>query len=295
MSTTKKDFYDVLGVSKNSSADEIKKAYRKLAVKYHPDKNQGDKNAENKFKEASEAYEVLSDAEKRKKYDMYGHHWENPNAYYQQQQGPNTDNAGDFFGGGGGFSDFFDNFFTGSQRRSGGSGRMRFKGEDLNATLDLTLDETFHGTQRVLNTGKERLRIRVKPGAKNGQKIRLRGKGSPGLNGGPSGDVFVTFKVSEHPYFDRHGDDLYQTIVVDLFTALLGGHVNVKSLKGDVKFRIPPETSPGKTLRMKKLGMPRYDRPGEYGDMYLKVEVRFPENMSSKEIELVEQWRRLRG
>jgi curved DNA-binding protein len=294
-----KDYYKILGVERKASADEIKKAYRKLAVKYHPDKNSNNKQAEEKFKEMNEAYEVLGNTEKRKKYDELGENW---NQHRQHGGGEGNfdwskwQNAGggrrrtsneDMFGGEGDFSDFFSNIFGGN----GGSTRSRQprKGNDYEAALNLTLEEAYTGTTRQLETDGEKLQVKIKPGVKEGQILRMKGKGGAGMNNGPRGDVLMTVHVESHNYFERKNDDLYCEMPVDLYTAILGGKTLIKTLKGDIRMDIAKETESGKTLRLKGMGMPKFGKENEFGDLYAKVKILIPKNISSEEIELFEK------
>jgi curved DNA-binding protein len=308
-----KDYYKVLGVEKTATADQVKKAYRKLAVKYHPDKNPGNKAAEEKFKEINEAYEVLGDAEKRKKYDELGENWK----YYQQGGGSPTGAEGfdwsQYSGGGqrgrthtytsedfneGGFSDFFESIFGGGGfgRASGGAGgRARAqKGEDYRADMEISLEEAYAGTTRQLNVNWQTLQMKIKPGTHDGQVLRLKGKGGTGRSGGASGDIYITVHIPKHPHYEIKGDDLYCDIPVDLYTAVLGGKALVRTLKGAIRIDIAKGTHNGKLLRLKGMGMPRYGKAGEAGDLYAKVNVQLPENLSSKETELFQELAKLR-
>ncbi len=291
-----KDYYKILGVDKNASPEDIKKAYRKLAVKYHPDKNKDDKKAEERFKEINEANEVLGDPEKRKQYDAFGENWKYAQANggaggFNGFGGPGGYRPGapgefaDMFGSGGNFSDFFESLFG----QQAGRGRGPRKGQDYGAEMPITLEEAYAGTERLLNVNGQQLRIRLKPGIADQQSIRLREKGGPGAFGGPNGDVLITIQVAEHPQFVRKGDDLYVTVPVDVYTAVLGGKVPVQTLKGEIKVDIPARTDNGKTLRLKGLGMPVYDRPGEYGNLYVAVALHLPARISEKEMELFRQ------
>ena len=315
-----KDYYKILGVSKNASQEDIKKAYRKLAVKYHPDKNQDDKKAEERFKDIAEAYEVLKDPEKRKRYDELGANWK----YYQQNDGgaggfdwskykgrggTRVEFEGDFgdLFGGGGFSDFFNSFFGGfgagstgrSQFRteSGGSSFDRSsafgaKGQDLESQMSISLEEAYHGVTKILNVNGNQLRLKIKPGIRDGQTLRLKGKGGPGVNGA-AGDLYLKINISPNATFERKGDDLYVDLPVDLYTAILGGKTNVKTLKGAVSVNIPKGTENGKTLRLKGLGMPNYENNHVFGDLYAKVRVSIPKNLSEEEINLFKQLKQL--
>lgn len=292
-----KDYYKILGVDRNATADEIRKAYRKLAVKYHPDKNKDDKKAEEKFKEVNEANEVLSDPGKRKQYDAYGESWKyaqtngGVGGYGNPEQGGSrqrpTGEFGDIFGNGGNFSDFFESLFG----QQAGRGRKTGKGQDYNADMHITLEEAYNGTERLITTehSPQPLRIRLKPGIGHEQTIRLREKGGPGAGGGPDGDILITILISDHEKFGRKGDDLYVKVPVDIYTAVLGGKITVATLKGDIKVDIPARTDNGKTLRLKGLGMPVYNRPGEFGNLYVEAELHLPAHISQKEIELFQQ------
>ena len=296
-----KDYYKILGVERKASADEVKKAYRKLAVKYHPDKNPNNKAAEEKFKEMNEAYEVLGNEEKRKKYDELGENWN----HYQQQGGKegnfdwskwqNTGGGGrktytsgeDMFGNEGDFSDFFANVF-GDGGRSTRSKQPR-KGNDYEAELSISLEEGYSGTTRQLETDGEKLQIKIKPGVKEGQILRLRGKGGHGLNNGPRGDIFIRIHLETHPHFERKDDDLYYDIPVELYTAILGGKSLVRTLKGNIRIDIAKETESGKILRLKGMGMPKFGTENEFGNLYAKVKISIPKNLSQKETELFEK------
>lgn len=298
-----KDYYKILGVSKSASQDEIKKAYRKLALKYHPDKNPGDKSAEAKFKEANEANEVLGDTEKRRRYDELGSNW---NAYQQpggsggfdwgkyQQQGGQTfysdfGDLGGSFGGGGGFSDFFEAFFGGG---FGGSkqqkGKRVSKGQDLEAELPITLEDAYNGAEKIFDVNGQKIKLKIKKGVNDGQMLKLAGKGNPG-QGGANGDLLIRIRIENHPIYKRIEDDLYMDLPVDVVTAVLGGKTDVSTLKGRIKVSIPPETPNGKTLRLSGMGMPKYGKENQHGDLYAKIELETPKNLSAEEIKLYKQ------
>lgn len=296
-----KDYYKVLGVERSASQDEIKKAYRKLAVKYHPDKNPDDKVAEEKFKEISEAYQVLGNADTRKKYDELGANW---------KQYENSGFSG--FGGGGqgfnasGFSDFFDMFFGGQGGAGfdirdfmGGMGGGRrstrpAKGSDLNATINMTLLEAYQGSQRMIDLGGNTIKITIKPGVRDGQVLRIKGKGNLGRNGGDNGDLLIKVSITNDHVYQRDGDDLIRNINVDVYTAILGGKITVTTLKGDVNVPIKPLTQNNSTLRLKGMGMPHYDKEGA-GALLLKVQLLLPEHFSQKELELIKEAKELKS
>ncbi len=300
-----KDYYKILGVAKTATAEEIKKAYRKLAVKYHPDKNAGDKTAEEKFKEVNEAYEVISNSEKRKKYDELGDNWR----YYQQHnanEGKDFDwskwtsapdngqrqytysTQGQQFGD---FSDFFESVFGGEARRPGAP--RSWPGNDLQAELSISLEEAYTGCKRQIALNNEKLQLNIKPGIADKQLLRLKGKGEPGRNGGAAGDLYITVHVEPHSHFERKGDDVYASVPVDLYTMLLGGKATIHTLKGFIRIDIPPGTPNGKVLRLKNMGMPVYEKPGEYGHFYAKAEVLLPKKLTEKEKQLFTELRKL--
>jgi curved DNA-binding protein len=301
-----KDYYKILGVDKNATPKDIKKAYRKLAAKYHPDKTKGDKTAEEKFKEVNEANEVLSDPEKREKYDTLGANWQ---AYeqaggdwrqYAQQQpgGQNTyyyeGDPSEFFGGHAGddgFSSFFEQFFGSRSKGGFGGGRQRtsrsFNGGDIEAELPITLLEAYQGGKRTFELNGQKLRITIKPGSYDGQKLRIKGKGQPGVNGGAKGDLYIKLRVQPDARFERKGNDLWVTKTIDLYTAILGGKIEIPTLTGSVKMNIPKGTDNGKTLRLKGKGMP-INGTKSFGDLMVKIKVVLPKNLSKEEEELFE-------
>lgn len=306
-----KDYYKVLGVGKDASQGEIKKQYRKLAVKYHPDKNQGNKQSEEKFKEMGEAYTVLSDPEKRKKYDTLGADWKQ----YEQagsgaqggggfsqwaQQGRGQQNshfysADDFEGAD--FSDFFNSFFGGGasgRRPSAGFRETPLKGQDFETQMNITLSDAYHGVESMLALGEEKIKITVPPGVRDGQVLRVKGKGGKGRRGGESGHLYLHVTVEPDSRFERKEDDLTTEIHVPLYKAVLGGNVTVTTLKGNVNIKVPPETQSGKTLRLKGLGMPVYLKKGESGSLFVRILVDIPQNLTAREIELFRQLSSLR-
>ncbi len=302
-----KDYYKILGVSKTASQDEIKKAYRKLAVKYHPDKNAGDKVAENKFKEANEANEVLSKPDKRKQYDELGENWQ---SYQQaggyanqgggrpggsrQQRGGGGFSTEDFYGGGGQFSDFFENIFGGGSPGGGRSGRRASTGEDLQAEMHITLEEAFHGASRQVTIGETKVNMKLKAGVSEGQVLRLKGKGEAGRGGGANGDLLITMHILPNAKFERKENDLYFDQPVDVYTAVLGGKIAVQSISKTVNMTIAAGTDSNKILRLKGLGMPHYKTPETFGDAYVRVVIQTPKNLSGQEKALFEQLSGLR-
>lgn len=290
------DYYKILGLSKTATAEDIKKTYRKLARQYHPDTNK-DAGAQKKFQEINEANEVLSDPDKRKKYDKYGKDWQHGEAYEKarasQQQGFGGQQYGQQFGGDddGHFSDFFSSMFGGGGRRTQG----KFKGQDLNATLQVKLSDTFATHQQTITINGKNVRLTIPAGIEHGQVIKLKGYGSAGVNGGPAGDLFITFDISNNTAFKRTGSDLHLDQDIDLYTALLGGDVTINTLHGKIKLKVKPETQNNTKTRIKGKGFPVYKSDGDFGDLFVTYTVKLPENLSDKEKELLEQLQKLRG
>lgn len=284
-----KDYYKVLGVNKASTQDEIKKAYRKLAVKYHPDKNKGDRKAEEQFKEISEAYEVIGDPEKRKKYDSVGQNWQQfagqgPFHYSDKRAPDNFDDSTDPFGRSG-FSDFFESLF-GGMGRGGHNYNFEFEGaHDLTADISITLEEAYHGTKRVIDLGGEKIRVTIKRGAYDGLQLKIKGKGHRAPFG-HSGNLILTIHVLPDPIYTRHGNDLVKEISVDMFTALLGGPQEVHAMGSKLQINIPAGCQSGKKLRVPRKGMPIYGKPGEHGDLIIEVKVMVPTSLTTEEKDL---------
>lgn len=279
-----KDYYKILGVSRSASQEEIKKAYRSLALKYHPDKHKGDKNMEKKFQEITEANNVLSDPAKRRKYDLLGDNWEQ----YEQTGFDFDFNLKDIFGGSG-FSDFFKQFFGGSAEPETVTQSQAPKGKDAEISITLSLEEAFYGTERTFNVDEEKIKVAIKPGVAHGQVLRVKGKGGYS-NGGQRGDLLIRINITPHAKFERKGDDLHQEVKVDLYTAILGGKIEVPTLKGAVlQINISAGTQNGKVLRLKDLGMPLYKSATASGAMYLKISVTLPQNLSPEEKALFER------
>ena len=326
----KRDYYEVLGVNKSATDAEIKKAYRKLAKKYHPDMNKDDPRAEELFKEVTEAYEVLSDKEKRKLYDQFGHAAFDEGAgqggaYGAGSQGFGS-GAGGFggfgsrgfggfggagFGGSGagfgtdgggtywyssdgqefsgsnagGFSDFFEQMF-GHRTRGGGGANAGFRGQDYHADLNLSLREAAKTHKQILTVNGKQVRITIPAGVANGQVIKLKGYGGEGINGGPAGDLYITFVIPDDSVFKRLGDDLYVDVTVDLYTALLGGDQLVDTLDGQVKLKVKPETQNGTKVRLKGKGFPVYKKEGQFGDLIVTYSVKLPTNLTEQQKEM---------
>ncbi|HVV03477.1 MAG TPA: J domain-containing protein [Puia sp.] len=304
------DYYKILGVNKNATQDEIRAAYRKLARKHHPDLNPNDKEANKKFQQVNEANEVLSDPEKRKKYDQYGKDWQHAEAFEKAQQtgrGRRTRGAspgggfegysgsfgGSDFGDEGGFSDFFESLFGRSSGNTGGSRSRR--GQDLYAEFQLSLQDAYKTHQQVLTVNGKNIRITIPAGVENGQQIKLKGHGSPGGNNGTAGDLYITFIIPQDARFRREGNDLHTRIQVDLYTAVLGGDITVDTLGGKIKLKVKPETQNNTVMRIKGKGFPVYRMEGEYGDLYVTLDIRLPEHLSEKERSLWKELAKLAG
>ncbi|GIV89486.1 MAG: molecular chaperone DnaJ [Chloroflexus sp.] len=285
-----KDYYQVLGVSRNASDDEIKRAYRRLARKYHPDVNRGDPTAEARFKEINEAYQVLSDKEQRAKYDRFG------SEFHRYEQ---TGFGGVDFSSQTDFADLFETLF--GNRRTGGSGfNVRLDGQDVEQPVELTLEEAYHGTQRTLqfanpNGTPRTITVKIPAGIDTGKRVRVPGEGAPGLNGGRRGDLYLVVTVTPHSRFERKAGDLYTTVPVSMYTLLLGGQVQLPLLSGKtLTLTIPPQTQNGRVFRITGQGMPLMHSP-QYGDLYVTVSAVLPTNLSPEARRLVEELRRLTG
>lgn len=288
------DYYKVLGVDKNASTDDIKKAYRKLARKFHPDLNPDDADAKKKFQQINEANEVLSDPENRKKYDQYGENWKHAEQFEQaRQQGGspphgNHGNYTDFGNDSGEFSDFFEQLF--GQGRAGRQGRqVKFRGEDYHAELQLRLRDVYTSHKQVLTVNGKNLRITIPAGAEDGQVIKLKGNGGPGINGGPAGDLYITFNIQNDTPFQRQGNDLYLTQDIPLYTAILGGELVIDTIDGKIKLKVPPETQNGTKARVKGKGFPVYKQEGQFGDLYVTYNIKMPTHLTEQEKELFRQ------
>jgi len=293
------DYYSVLGIPKTASDDDIKKAYRKLARKHHPDLNPNDAEANKKFQQINEANEVLSDPEKRKKYDQYGKDWQHADQFEQsrQQQSQSrrqytqSDTGDSDFGGGfdgSNFSDFFSSMF-GQDAGARGGRQIKFRGQDYQSELQLNLRDAYTTHKQNLTVDGKTIGITIKAGVENGQKIKLTGYGAPGVNGGPNGDLYLTFAIADDSRYKRKGNDLYVDEEIDLYTAVLGGDRVVETLDGKVKLTVKPETQNGTKVRLKGKGFPIYKQEGAFGDLYITWQVKLPTNLSDEQKELFRQ------
>ncbi|AMR33816.1 molecular chaperone DnaJ [Mucilaginibacter sp. PAMC 26640] len=297
------DYYKILGVDKKASEKEIKSAYRKLARKHHPDLNPNDAESNKIFQQLNEANEVLSDPEKRKKYDKYGENWQHGEAYeqaQQQQRQQNTYSGGgqqdfggyDFGGGGGDFSEFFGSMFGGGPPGSGsGGGRQsqRYRGQDLNATYQVSLRDILASKKQTLTVNGKSIRLTIPAGIENGQTIKIAGHGAAGTNGGPAGDLYIKFTIPDDPDFKRTGGDLNSIINLDLYTAVLGGEITAETLTGKVKLKVAPGTQNNTKVKLKGKGVPFYKKDNQFGDLYLTYNVQIPTQLTEKQKQLFEE------
>ena len=295
-----KDYYKDLGIAKSATPAEIKKAYRILANKYHPDKTNGDKAAEEKFKAVNEANEVLSDPIKRKKYDQFGADWKHyeeggaqPGGFdwskYANSGGQSrrtSTNESDTTFTDDNANDLFEMLFGQRGGQRPGRRNVVSKGEDLETETILTLEEAYHGTARLIQLHGQTIKVTIKPGAADQQMLRIPGKGASGMSGGPNGDLYLTVKIAPHPEYHRKGNDIHQDIAVDLYTAILGGKAQIKTLKGAVTVNIPKETPNGTELRLRGLGMPMYGKKNKFGNLIVRVAIVLPEHLSAEESDL---------
>jgi curved DNA-binding protein len=311
-----KDYYEILGVSRDADEKEIKSAFRRLARQHHPDVNPGDSEAEERFKEVNEAYEVLSDPEKRRKYDQLGTDW----SRWQQAGGRPGDydwsrwTAGapggervhvrygtpedleDLFGGASPFSDFFSQIFGGMRGAKPGGFEYQVRpqrGQDFEQEVEISLREAYQGTTRILEKDGRRLEVKIPAGAHTSTRVRMAGEGGPGAAGGDAGDLYLRVRVMPDPQFKREGDDLHVTVPVELYTAILGGKVQVPTLNGPVMLTVPAGTQNGRVFRLRGKGMPRLRRPEQHGDLYAKVDIRLPSDLTPRQRELFEELRQI--
>jgi curved DNA-binding protein len=299
------DYYKILELDRSASQADIKKAYRKLARKYHPDLNPNDKSAQARFQQINEANEVLSDPENRRKYDKHGKDWEHAeqfeNAQRQQQQ-----HAGGGFGGGrqqsysgnfdnDTFSDFFEQMFGGGARSRGTGRSPQYKGQDFNAELRLNLSDVSTSKKHTLTVNGKNIRITIPAGVENGQTIKIKGHGGPGIHGGPNGDLLITFNIVNDTKFKREKENLYTTVEVDFYTALLGGEITVDTFTGKVKLNVKPETQPSTQIKLKGKGFPKYKKEGHFGDLYITYQIKMPTELTTREKELFKELQKLRS
>lgn len=288
------DYYKILGVLKTASEKDIKTSYRKLARKYHPDLNPNNKDAEIKFKEINEANEVLSDSENRKKYDKHGEHWKHGEEFEknQRQQSQNQPNQQDYSNQD--YSDFFESMFGGRRASSQQRHSPKFKGQDFNAELHLDLKDVYISQQQILTVNNNKIRLTIPAGVENGQVIKIKGKGAPGINGGPNGDLYITFIINNHSQFKREGNNLYKNVDLDLYTSILGGEITIDTFNDKVKLNIKPETKNGSKVKLKGKGFPVYNNEGQFGDLIITYNVIIPTDLSEKEIALFKELQKLR-
>lgn len=284
------DYYKILGIDKTATSKDIKNAYRKMARKFHPDLNPNDKDAKKNFQQINEANEVLSDPEKRKKYDQYGKDWQHAEEYekqkqYQQQSSGSRRTRYSGTQSGGDFSDFFESMFGGSG--FGNSGRqVKYRGEDYTSEIHLNLTDAYKTHQQTINVNGQKIRITIPAGIENGQTIKISGHGGPGINGGPNGDLYITFAIANHSIFKRLGNNLYATVELDLYTAVLGGEILLNTLDGQVKLKVKPETQNGSKVKLKGKGFPVYKNAGQSGDLLVTWDIKIPTNLTDKQKEL---------
>ena len=298
------NYYKILGIEKSATENDIKKAYRKMARKYHPDLNPNDKEAETKFKQINEANEVLSHPENRKKYDEYGKDWKHAEDFEKAKQQQQTQNPFQQQSGGNysesDYSDFFESMFGGRGASSrgassrGGSG-VGFRGQDYNAELQLDLKEVYTTTKRTLTINGKNIRLSIPAGVKNGQQIKIKGQGGEGVNGGPKGDLYIKFSIANSTEFKRNRNDLYKTVDLNLYSAMLGGELTVETLDSKVKLKVKPETQTGTKVKLKGKGFPVYKKEGEFGDLYITYNLKLPTQLTTKEKELLNKLQNLRS
>lgn len=294
------DYYKILGLDKSATEKDIKKAYRKLARKYHPDLNPNDKAAEQKFKEINEANEVLSNPENRKKYDQYGEHWKHGEEYEraQQQQRQSRQQYGgytqaDF--GDSEYSDFFESMFGGGFSGGGRRGNVQFRGQDFNAELRLNLRDVYTTQKQVLTVNGKKIRLTIPAGVSDGQIIRIKGKGGEGINGGPNGDLLIQFNLTNSTDFKRDESNLYKTVNLDFYKAIVGGDITVDTFDGKVKLKVKEETQNGTQVKLKGKGFPKYKKEGQFGDLYITYNIAMPTNLSQKEKDLFKELSKLQN
>jgi curved DNA-binding protein len=293
------DYYKVLGVDRNATQSQIRSAYRRLARKFHPDLNPNDMDAKRKFQEINEAHEVLHDPAKRKKYDQYGENWKHAEefekaGYSREHESRQRNQKYQWTADEGRFSDFFESLFgefTGRSR----SRQVKFRGQDYSAELNLNLVDAYETHQKTLNVNNKKIRITIPAGIENGQTIKISGHGGKGVNGGPDGDLYITFHIANHPSFKRLGNDLYTNIDLDLYTAVLGGEITIDTLKGKVKLRVKSGTQNGSKVKLKGKGFPVYKRDDQYGDLYVTYIIKIPTDLTERERQLFAELSKFRS
>lgn len=291
------DYYKILGIDKTATPGDIKKAYRKLARKLHPDLNPNNKDAKKNFQEINEANEVLSDPVKRKKYDEYGKDWQHADEFEKakQYQGQSSNPRGTSYSGSNSdhdFSDFFESMFSGGSG-AGRSRQMKYRGEDYQTELNLELIEAYKTHQQTLTVNGQNIRITIPAGIENGQTIKISGHGGAGINGGPNGDLYITFQIAAHPNIKRLKTNLFTTVELDLYTALLGGEITIETLNGKVKLKVKPETQNGSKIKLRGKGFPVYKNDGTFGDLYITYTIKIPTNLSDKQKALLTELSKL--
>jgi len=284
------DYYKILGIDKTATQKDVKTAYRKLARKFHPDLNPNDKDAKRNFQQINEANEVLSDPEKRKKYDEHGKDWQHADEFEKAKQSrqQSADPRGQRFSGSRSeddFSDFFETMFGGASG-GGRSRQAKYRGEDYNAELNLGLIDAYKTHKQTLTVNGNKIRITIPAGIENGQTIKIAGHGGQGLNGGPNGDLYIRFSIANHPDIRRLGDNLYMTAELNLFTAVLGGEITLDTLNSQLKLKVPPETQNGSKVKLKGQGFPVYRKEGQFGDLFVTWDIRIPKNLTEKQKDL---------
>lgn len=299
------DYYKILELDKTASQADIKKAYRKLARKYHPDLNPNDQSAQARFQQINEANEVLSDPDKRKKYDQYGKDWQHADQFEEAQRQQKQQTRGGFGGGrqqsysgnfnDDTFSDFFEQMFGGGARSRGSGRSPHFKGQDFNAELRLHLSDVYTSKKHTLSVNRKNIRITIPAGVENGQTIKIKGHGGPGIQGGPNGDLLITFNILNDTSFKREKEHLYTTVDVDFYKAILGGEITMETFTGKVKLKVKPETQPGTQIKLKGKGFPKYKKEGQFGDLYITYQIKLPTKLTSREKELFKELQKLRS
>jgi curved DNA-binding protein len=298
------DYYKILEIDKSATETDIKKAYRKLARKYHPDLNPNDVNAKKKFQQINEANEVLSDTEKRKKYDKYGKDWQHADEFEKAGQQRSQSGGGGFRGanqGGGAeysdsdFSDFFESMFGGQGKKTSGGRSAKYRGQDYNSELHLDLKDVYTTHKQTFTVNGKSIRLTIPAGVENGQVIKIPGHGGEGVNGGPNGDLYITFSITNSTNFKREGHNLYNDVDLDFYTAVLGGDITIDTFDGKVKLPVKPETQNGTKVKLKGKGFPVYKKEGEFGDLFITFKIKIPTNLSEKEKELFHELAKIKN